>query len=114
MKLLKYLTENENSPTYKKAYRIATQSINDTKYLYTRDIPGVYATLVKQYLLPNTQDTVDGMRDAFIDIYFSGVEPEWYSMEAEKWWFGMTPDYFDDTHGWKFKVKPPNKLFGEN
>ncbi len=98
-----------------RAYRVTYDLIKDTKWMYNEHLVGIYATLVNNYSLPNTQETVYGMQEAIIDEYFNGCEPEWASMDAERWWFGMNTDYFKsndkEIDAYKWLVVPPRRLF---
>ena len=110
--------ETEN---YKKALRVTKFILKVTKYLYTKYIGGVYTSLM-HYGVAHGQDAIDGMKDGIIDIFFDGLEPEWFSMEACKWWDDMKPEYFylSKESEWKngrlyingsILVEPPEKLF---
>lgn len=90
--------ESEN---YKKACKVTKYLLQDTKYLYTKNIGGIYTSLMHYGVNPG-QDAIDGMKDGIIDIFFDGLEPEWYNKEAYEWWENMTPEYFYSGSGeWK-------------
>lgn len=92
MKLINLIKEQLNNS---KAYRITINNIKGSKYMYMNMITGVLATLVNNYNLPLNQNTINDMKDAFIDYFYDGVEPENWNDKQWKWWDNLSPNYFN-------------------
>lgn len=80
-----------------RAYTLTYYSLHDTvgnKHLYFAMVPGILAMLVKKGL-PLNQDTIDNMKDALMDYFYDGVEPENWNEIQWNWWEKMSPNYFE-------------------
>ena len=102
MELQRFESFSTESKEYKKAYNFVTKDIDGFKYLYIEHLLGIVNTFV-HYRIPITDDTIEGMKSALEDYFWSGIEPDWATMEAEKWWTDMNADSFVEVpiHGAK-------------
>ena len=98
------MNKGENSPNYKKAYKVTINLIKDTKRIYPQYLGGIFKTLLN-YDCVLDQDAIEGMKMAIMDNYYGGIEPDYHTLDAAKWWDNMTPEYISD------ELKIPPKLF---
>lgn len=78
-----------------KAYRIATNLIHDTKYFYLSTLDGLILAL-PHYNISITEDSIADVKDAIIDHFCDGVEPEWEKESHWNYWEAISPDWFED------------------
>lgn len=84
----------ETSKNESKAYKLTMNLIKGTKYMYIDLVAGIYSTLMYSYQLEHCNDVVQGMMRAIEEYYWDNIEPEWESMETEKFWNNMNVEYF--------------------
>ena len=78
-----------------KAKRISLDQIQDIRYMWSCHVVGLLGTLVMNYSLPLNQFTIDGMKDALIDHFFDGFDPEWEEYGMWQWFENMNPSWFE-------------------
>lgn len=78
-----------------KALRVTRHLVDDIKYLYTDWLLGMYSTLINHYSCPNEDSTVFAMKEVLEEHFWSGIEPDWASMEACEWWTNLDSSYFN-------------------
>jgi len=84
---------------YDRAKKISSDLISDIKYMYADHVIGILGTLVSNYGLPLDQDTIDGMKDALIDYFFDGFDPDWNSYGMWQWFENLNPSWFEIKNG---------------
>lgn len=75
-----------------RVFDIVENLIVDCKWIYKSTVKKIYLTLVNSYKLPDNQNTVNNMRDAIIDHFWGGVEPEYDDLDDFEFWEKMTPE----------------------
>lgn len=85
------MSDAEKQAVFDKAHRITLKLVNNTKYLYFDYIKGLYSQLLR-YHLPDTQETVEGLKQGIADTYFGGFEPEFETMEQYDRWENLNPE----------------------
>jgi len=79
---------------YNKSKRIADELVSGFKYMYTSNVIGLISTLVCNYSLPLSQETINGVKDALIDHFFDGMDSEWEDYGMWQWFENLNPDWF--------------------
>ena len=82
---------------YDESYKVTNSLLNNIKYMYDTQVIQILQLLVYSYSLPLTQDVIDGMKDALIDYFFDGFDPDWDSFGMWQWWEGLCPEWFEKT-----------------
>jgi len=80
---------------YDRSKKISSGLISDMKYMYVDTVIGLLGTLVLNYRLSLSQDTIDGMKDALIDEFFYGLDPDWKDYGTYRWFEEVNPDWFE-------------------
>lgn len=86
---------------YIDAKRISLNLLDDIKYMYASSIVGILSMLVCNYGLPLEQDVVEGLKDAIVDYFYDGMDPDFDNYAMMKWFDGLNADWFELTDGGK-------------
>ena len=76
---------------------------------------GIYGILLRNGC-SHSAETVDGMKEAIEEYFFGGFEPEWATMKACDWWFGLDHTSFiiNNESGYHRWASPPPDHLIEN
>jgi hypothetical protein len=80
---------------FDKAKRLASKLCRDSKYMYRSHVTGVIATLVFNYGMSLSQEMIDGVKEALIDHFFYGLDPEFDDEEMYFWFENLSPQSFE-------------------
>jgi len=81
---------------YDKAKKVSLEYLENAKRLYPNQITGLLGVLVCHYTCALSQDTIDGMKDALIEHFFDGIDPEWENEALYNWFEGLNPSWFEE------------------
>lgn len=77
-----------------KAKKIALKELGDIKYMHADMVVGLLGAVVRYEGMSICQEVIDGMKDALIDYFFDGLDPEWENYGTYQWFENMSPDWF--------------------
>jgi hypothetical protein len=82
---------------YDRAYKVAKNQLKDFKYFYVEYMVGLIDTICVTYGFPLNQESIDGAKDAVIDVINHGIEKEWDDYGSFMFWTGLCPEWFTFT-----------------
>jgi len=77
-----------------KAKKITLKELEGIKYMHADMVVGLLGAVVRYEGMSICQEVIDGMKDAIIDYFFDGCDPEWESYGIWQWFENMSPDWF--------------------
>lgn len=81
-----------------KIYEIITKSLEETigdKHSYFEFLVPACIAIVYKKGFPINEDTIYNLKEAILDYFYSGIEPENWTLQQHEWWDKMSPDYFE-------------------
>ena len=98
---------------YVKAKAIMIHEFENLKYIYMDIAIGAIGKCLRSGMIMS-QEIIEAFKDALIETFFAGCEPDFENAEVSKWWENLTPETLKDLPNKKVKLQESELNEGQN